>query len=264
MIFRDLIKNGSRFATENAPAILTAFGVVGTVTTAVLTGKASFDAAQRLADAEFTKNVKEGFEAPEPTTFDKVKIVWPCYIPAVFAGATTVGAIIFAHRVSSRRAMAIALAYAASEGRLEEYQDKVKEKFGIKKETEVRDELAADRVNRDAKGIVFGGVEGKVLCHDAYSGRFFWSTIETVNKAVNDVNREILQNDSATISDFYDAIDASGLDHTSLSDEMGWNAAESLSLAWTQVASPNGGPAAHSFDFESRPILRPWNSASFR
>ena len=264
MIFRDLIQNGSRLATENAPALLTAFGAVGTVTTAVLAAKGGFDAADIIRthhkDLNADWDPDEGDELVVLSKTEMLKLTWLCYLPAAATGVVTVSSIILAHTVSSRRAAVIAAAYALNENKLDEYQDKIKEKFGIKKENDAREEIVQDQVNRHAEGIVFGGIEGKVIIHDEYSGRFFWSTVEEVNKAVNIVNREINQNNSATSSDFYDVLD---LAHVTTSDEFGWNSAEALELVWTTCKTPNDGPAAHSFAFLSQPILRPWAAASF-
>lgn len=265
MIFRDLIKTGTRMANDNAPALLTAFGTIGAVTTAVLAGKASYEAAMKIADAESVANAKReaGQHRVALTKMEKVTLVWPLYIGAVTSGVLTCGAIVMAHRVSSRRAAALAAAYALSENKIEEYQGKIKEKFGVKEEKEARDELAQDRVNRDvAHGlVVFDPLEGKVMIKDEYSGRYFYSNIETIDRAVNEINREILRSDSQTLSNFYDCI---GLEHVSTSDHFGWNTTEPLEIDWSTCISPDGKHAVHVFEFVNPPIMNPGASASFR
>lgn len=267
MIFRDLFQSGVRMANANAPALLTAFGTVGVVTTAVLTGKASYEAAKKIASHESAANAKReaGADRVALTKTEKVKLVWPLYIGAVSSGAVTCAAVVLAHRVSSRRAAALAAAYALSEGRLEEYQDKVKEKFGIKKEKETRDELAQDRVNRDYDDgqIIFSPTAGKVMIRDDYSGRFFWSTVEKVNQAVNEINREIIQSvtGAQTVSDLYDILE---LDHVSTSDYFGWNIDTPLEISWSTTTTPDGSTAVHVFEFVNTPIMNPGSNASFR
>jgi hypothetical protein len=266
--FTHLLHTGVRTANANAPALLTAFGAVGVVGTAVLTGKASFEAAKRIADAESVSNMKReaGQERVVLTKAEKFKLVWPLYIGAVTSGTLSCGAVIVAHRVSSRRAAALAAAYALSEGRLEEYQDKVKEKFGIKKEKEARDELAQERVNRDVEtggAKLYDPTDNKVWLKDEYSGRYFLGTIEDINKAVNEVNREVLNSmgSAATLSSFYDAI---GLEHVSTSDYFGWNTNELCEIDWSTTTTPDGRHAVHVFDFVNPPIMNPDASASFR
>jgi len=273
MIFSDLFKTGSRLASENASALLTSFGIVGTVSTAVLAGKASFEAAEILTehdrDAE-VKRLSDDTLVPARGKLDTVKLVGHLYVPAVATGGVTIGAIVMAHRVNSKRIAALATAYALSEGRMDEYQEKIKDKLGINKEKTARDELAQERVNRDFeeyddeffdRTVINDKNWSKVLCHDAYTGRFFYSSVEAINKAVNELNKEVLDSNYATLSDFYDSI---GLDHVSISDDFGWNTNEMCEIDWSTCTTPDGIQPAHSFDFVNRPILRPGSNASFR
>lgn len=264
-----LIYAGVRTANANAPALLTAFGAVGVVTTSVLTAKATYKAANVIRDEQEKRRLHESATMSDEylrvPKFDRVKLVWPLYIGAVFSGALSCGAIVMAHRVSSRRAAALAAAYALSEGRLEEYKEKIQEKFGIKKEKETRDEIAQDKVTRDFENgtIIFDPHEGKVLIKDEYSGRYFYSTIEEVNKAVNEINREIFHSmgSSATMAEFYSAI---GLEPVATSSYMGWNTNEQCEIDWSTCTSPDGKHAVHSFDFVNPPIMNPDSNASFR
>lgn len=243
--------------TDNSTAILTAVGAAGTVATATLASKASFRAADILSKAS------PEYELTDYLTFrEKTKLVWRLYVPAIGTGVMTISCIVLANRVGTRRVAALATAYTVSERTLVEFKDKVTEKLGETKAQELRDEFAQDRVTRDAVKQVPVIIEssGKVLCHDAYSGRFWECTVQQIKKAVNEINRQIQQEDSATISDFYDKV---GLKHTSISDEFGWNNAEMLELEWSTTETPDERPAM-SYDFASRPFLRPWNSVSFR
>lgn len=260
-----LFKAGINAASNNAPALLTAFGAVGSVTTAVLAGKASFEACQKISDELTVRNAKRDASEPYIKTLSKtdaVKLVWPLYIAAVSSGVVTIGAIVLAHRVSSRRAAVIAAAYALNEGKLEEYQDKVKEKFGIKKEKETRDEIAQDAVDEyyDSNEVIFSPTDGKVLIRDEYSGRFFWSSIPEIDNAVNMANQEMLLNNSVSLSEFYDSI---GLPHVSTSDYVGWNTRNRVEIDWSTCTTPDKTRAVHSFAFVNEPVMNPGANASF-
>lgn len=260
-----LVKSGLQVVSKNGPAILTAFGAVGTITTAVLAAKASFEAAERIQKETLERNVDVDDEDGIVflTKTEKAKLVWPLYIGAISSGAFTCGAIIMAHRISARRAAVLAAAYALNEGKLEEYQQKIKEKFGIKEEKEARDELAQDRINRDHAGgtLIFNPLEGKHLMKDDYSGRYFYSTIEEVNRAVNEINAVILREDTATVSEFYDML---GLEHVSTSDFFGWNTNERLEVDWSTCTTPDKSQAVHVFEFVNPPIMNPGSRQSFR
>lgn len=263
MIFRDLFKTGVRMANDNAPALLTAFGTVGTITTAVLAGRASFQAAKVLADddrdrAAFSQTSPG--EIQDRTKLELAQLVGPLYVGAVFSGVITCGAIVMSHRISSKRAVALAAAYAMSEGRLEEYQEKIKEKLGVKKEREVRDEVTQDRINRDYQEgeVIFSPLDGKVLIREEYTGRTFWSSIDEVNKAVNEANHEINMSGSIRLSDFYDTL---GLPHVSTSDYFGFTHEERLDLEWNTSTTPDGKTAIHTFEYVNHPVMNPEREA---
>lgn len=216
-----LLKQAEKIAIDNSPVICTAIGVVGTVVTAVLTHQAALKADDILdADANHQLASTGSYNPPKP--MQHIKLVWPVYIPPVLAGATTIICIVASNKISNRRAAAIAAAYTISERAFAEYKEKVVEKIGEKKEKNVRDEVAQDRVNRTSKNdrevVILGN--GDVLFWDSLTGRYFNSNVEAIRKAVNDINFQIRNDNYASLSDFFNKI---GLPTTSLSEELGWN-----------------------------------------
>jgi hypothetical protein len=217
----EILKRVEKLAVDNSPAICTAIGVVGTITTAVLTGRAALKADDILYEATEERYTQTGDLDYQPTLKEKVLLVWPVYIPPVTTGAVTITCIIAANRIGNRRAAALAAAYTLSERAFADYKDKVVEKIGEKKAIAVRDEVAQDKVRTTKKSdreIIITGTD--VLCLDSISGRYFVSNVEAIRKAVNDINFKIRNDNYASLSDFYNLI---GLRNTSISDEMGWN-----------------------------------------
>lgn len=258
----NMLKPATQFLNDNAPALLTAFGAVGVVGTAVLTGRATFRAAEVIREEQIDRNIEANHNSPLTKT-EKVKLVWPLYIGAVSSGVLSCGAIIMSHRISSRRAAMLAAAYALNEKKLEEYQEKVKEKLGIKKEKEARDEINQDQITRVADGgFEFANpLAGKVWIMEAYTGRPFLSTVETVKRAVNDINAEINDAGAVRLSDFYDELK---IPHVSTSDYFGFTRENRLELDWTTGTSPNGDIAVHVFEYVNHPVMNPEREASFR
>src|SRR5213075_1850897 len=123
----DVKRLAGQFLEENASSILTAGGVIGVTMTAVLTGKASYKAGQLIQQEEERLEV-------EMSTTEKVKMVWPSFIPPVALGAATIGSIVAANMMSAKRAAALAAAYGISERNLREYKEKTLEKLGVNKE----------------------------------------------------------------------------------------------------------------------------------
>lgn len=252
MIFSKYGKVIEKFVTDNSPAILTVVGVVGTATTAYLTGKASFKAGTELQEQkEFFDSIATN--GNQRTKIDKAKIVWRYYIPAVSSGAITVAAIICAHKVSTRRMAALAAAYSLSERRIDEYKDKVQEKLGIKKEKEVKDELAQDKINRfpgNTHEVVILG-DGKVPCFDLSSERYFQNTMEGIRQAQNDINQQVLINGYATLGDLYEVLN---LKPTAYSEEIGWTPDNTLDIHITAVIPQGEKRPALAIDYDVKPI----------
>lgn len=220
MSLHTIIVRSEKFVSDNSPTILTGIGVAGVLSTAYLSGKASIKAHQMLeadpylypADAENNR---------DKTNKEKFLLVWKLYLPAGGMAVTTIAAIILANRIGTRRAAAMAAAYTVAERGFQEYREKVAETIGKKKETQIRDEIAQDRVTRagiNEQTIIVGG--GDVLFMDRRSGRVFKSTMEEVKHAINKVNHKINGSVYASLNDFYDAV---GLSRLPDGDDFGWS-----------------------------------------
>lgn len=237
MSLTEIARRAEKLASDNSTSILTGIGVVGTVVTAYLTGKA-------------TLHVSHILDADLPVT-EKVKAVWTEYIPAVGAGVLTVTCIIGSNRIGSRRAAAVAAAYSLSEKAYSEYRDKVVERLGERKAQKVRDEVAQDRMRNTPvtqQSVVMGS--GDVLCCDSMSMRYFMSNMENIKKAQNDLNNTILRYDNACLTDFYDNLN---LPKTAISDEIGWNTDNLLTLQFTTAMSDDHRPCLY-IEYQVRPI----------
>lgn len=237
-MFTDLHKKASKFVIDNSPSILTAIAVTGTVTTAVLAGQASFKAKDLIDNEELTMG-NDGYGYGNLTDRQKVEMVWHLYIPAAGTALLTVACIVGANRVGNRRAAAMAAAYSISEKAFAEYQDKVVEKIGANKERVVRDEIAQDQVKRagNSEIVIMGG--GDVLCFESFTSRYFTSNMETLKKAQNDTNYQIINDFYASLTDFYNRI---GLGKTDVSDDLGWTPERQLDLEFSTVLAEDGRP----------------------
>lgn len=248
-MLNDIFKNAQKFVTENSALILAGFGVVGTVTTAVLSAKAAVKANDIL---EFANKNADMMDQPLPTRREQAVLVWDIWLPPVASGALTIGAIIGSNYISHRRAVAMATAYAIVDRVFDEYRDKVKEKVGERKEQGIRDSIAQDHVDRKpaSTSYILPTKRGEVLCYDTWSGRYFYSEMEELRRAQNDINHTILNSYYASLTDFYDRI---GLDRTKFSDEVGWNSDRLLDLTFSTTMSDDQRPCI-VVDFSADPI----------
>lgn len=236
------LKALEKFIHDNSPTILTTVGVMGTVTTAVLTGRASYKAAQKLDEASDIWN------EPIPPK-DVFLLVWDLYIPPAVVGTATIASIILANRVSNRRAAALAAAYAISEKAMNDYRHKVIEKIGEKKEANIREEIAQEQVARADGSLVILN-DGEVLCYDQFSDRYFKSSVEAIKSAENKINHRILNDNYASLTDWYNLV---GLGRTSFSDEVGWNVDKLLEVAFSSVLTSEDKPCL-SVEFRVVPV----------
>lgn len=234
----DILARVQKLAIDNSPQILTAIGVVGTVTTALLTGRAAFRVGLD-ANAGHYEPLLEGLEPESLEPKDLIKRYWKDFIPPITTGTLTIVCILGANHIGTRRAAGLAAAYSLSERAFTEYREKVVERVGVKQEQSVRDEIAQDRVSATpgSREVIISGT--KVLCLDSYTGRYFESDMETLKKAQNDTNYQILNDMYATLTDFYDRI---GLAKTRFSDEVGWSNSELLELEFSTALTDDQKP----------------------
>ena len=247
---------------DHSTTILTGMGIGGTVTTAVLTGRASFKAADLIRQNETLYDVREDedgrlsaeliSESVNLTIPAKLKLVWKLYIPPFGAGAVTIISIFTANKISSKKIAALAVASGISERALQEYKEKALEKLGIRQERAIRDEIAQDRIDKNPVGsqeIILAGT-GEVLCYDMTTGRYFQSTVEEIKRAENKINYELIHFMHASLSQFYDEI---GLPPTSYSDSVGWNVNNHLEVQFSTTMSSDKRPCI-AIDFVKQPV----------
>lgn len=237
MNLRDTALKVEQVLRENSTSILTAFGVTGTISTAYLASKASIRAAWIISE-------EERLTAQPVPIKNAAKAVWKLYIPTVVSGSLTIGCIVGASRISSRRAAALTAAYSLTEKAYAEYKEKIIETIGDKKEKKVRDEIAADRLAKSPpQPLVMLGT-GDVLCCELHTGRYFNSDMETLRRAQNDINAKLMREMEATVSDFYYLI---GLPTTSHSSYSGWKSEKMLDLSFSTLL--HDGRPCLSFEY---------------
>lgn len=246
-----LFKTPGKVLVDNSPVVLTALGVTGTITTAWLTGKATFRASEVISKAQFKENLNHTAKVHKLTNREKFDLTWKLYLPAAGVGTMTCVSIICANRIGMRRAAALATAYGLSEKAFTEYREKVVEKMGEAKERGIRDEIAEDHMRRNpwSDDVVAVG-SGKDLCYDKYLERYFYSDLESLKKSQNDINYQINNNFYASLTDFYNKL---GVPAPSFGEEVGWRSDSLCELYFTTTVAPNN-QAVHVVDFGVRPV----------
>lgn len=233
------IKSAERVLTKYSPGILTGIGIAGMIGATFMAVKAT-PKALYLIEAK-----KEEAEVEELTTVETIKTCWKCYIPSTLTTVLSAACLIGASTVSAKRNAALATAYSISEAALREYQEKVVEVIGEKKEKAVRDAVAKDQIERDPvtkSEVVIIDSNSNTLCYEPLSGRYFKSTIDKIKKAEIKLDRQMIQEMYVSLNDFYWEI---GLDGTDLGDKMGWNLSKGyMDLSFSSQLADDGTPCA--------------------
>ena len=241
-----VVKDVTKSLKRHSPEILTGVGIVGMGTAIVFAVRATPKALQRI---ELEKE-ERGVDKLKP--METVKATWKCYIPTAIMATSSTLCLIGASSANLRRNAALATAYALSETTLKDYQRKVVENIGEKKEQAVRDAIAKDKVDQDpvSKKEVIITAKGNTLCYDALSGRYFKSDIDDLKKAVNELNRRMRSEEYISLNELYYEI---GLEGIGVGDDLGWNIDRGyIDLAFSSQLADDGTPCL-VIDYELAP-----------
>lgn len=221
---------------KHSPEILTGIGIAGMITTTVMAVRATPKALILIEER------KEEIGVNQLEAVDLIKTTWMCYVPAALTGTLSIACLIGASSVNVRRNAALATAYTLSESALKDYQEKVIEMFGEKKNEAVKDAIAKDKVEKNpvVTREVIITEKGNTLCYDAVSGRYFKGDIEKIKKAECELNRQMRDEMYISLNDFYYEI---GLDNIKLGDELGWNIDDGyIDLSFSSQLAGDGTP----------------------
>lgn len=228
------VTRGLRKGTvRHTPQILIGLGIAGMVTATVLAVRATPKALQLIEEEIERKNEEEaalatqdGYEVcqeiEELKPLEAVKVCWSSYIPAILVGTASTICLIGANSINTRRMAMLTTAYKLSETALLDYKNAVIETIGEKKEHEVKEKVYGKKLTENPVETkeIFITKKGNTLCYDSFTGRYFESDIEQINRAINILNRRMTLEFYISLNDFYEEI---GLETSKLGNILGWN-----------------------------------------
>lgn len=240
----DLGRLVRRNVKQHSPIILSVAAGVGTLVTAYLVGKASFQAADLI---RLDEEIEGTHSDPKERLKERTKLVWKLYIPAAVSATTTIVCIIGANRVEVKRTLAAQTAFTVAQRAFDQYREKVIDEIGPGKDQAIRDQIARERLiitPPPSQEVLVTG-PGNILCCEMFTKRYFTSDMETLRKAQNDLNHKLLAHDYATFDDFYYMI---GLPQTASSGHLGWKSNKMMVLEFSTVLTEDGRPCL-AFDY---------------
>lgn len=233
----EVIKSLQLSVQKHAPEILTGIGVAGMLTTTVLAVQATPKAMKLIEDK------KQELETDKLTPAETIKATWKCYIPAASTAVVSTACLIGSSTISGRRNAALATAYKVVESAHHKYREKVLETIGEKKEELVRDRIAKEQVetNPVSESEIYQTRGGTTLCFDSLSARYFYSSQDVIERAINKINRQMINYEYASLNELYEYI---GLEGSVLGEKLGWSlhgSRDGTVAVWfsTQIAQIN-------------------------
>ena len=214
----NLLNKAHLFLKHNSGTILTWIGAAGVVVTSVMAVKSTPKAIHILEEAKEKKG-------EDLTAIETIRAAGPIYIPAIISGASTIACIFGANILNKRSQAALASAYVFLDNSYKEYKNKVSELYGDDANNNIREEIAKDKY----KDYNDSFTDDKQLYFDEYSGRYFQSTPEDIQKAEYELNRTLSIDDEVYLNDWYEYIGLEPLDH---GKDFGWSTGINYEQYW--------------------------------
>ena len=246
---------------KNSPAILTSMACIGVVSTAVMAVKATPKASEIVNNMRVAQRANG--EDLKLKKWEVVKRTWKCYLPATIMGVATISAILGANSINTKRNAAIAGAYALVDTKFREYKENVVETFAKNVGDNVTVEEMIDNTanKRQMKENpldheVIMADESRQLCFDAYSGRYFMSTIPELDSIFVDLSRRLMNDHTVSLNEYFFEI---GLEASKSGDNLTWHIDRGMieGRYTSQIASD--GRACIVVNFETDPAYIDFN-----
>lgn len=158
---------------------------------------------------------------------EKVFNVAKAAAPVIIFGGLSAACHITAQKINYNRYQALLTTCAASKSLFDEYSEHVRKEIGEGKEKKIINSIMQDRANAveaNENSIINFNTTG-TLCYEPISKQYFEGDIESVRKAINDANQQILQDGYISVNEYLDKFDLPPLrEGTGLfsGDDFGW------------------------------------------
>lgn len=253
------------FLKANSSTILTGVAVAGSLGSVILAVRATPQALDKLdrefhaQNAHLQDELSDRDDIPVVPLSKKqvIQTVWRDYVPAVGLQVVTIASIVGAQSINMRRQAAIISVATVSERAFREYQDRVKEE-NPQVDRKVRGDINQDILDKHpvSEREVIIVANGDQLFYDRHTDRYFMSTMQKVQKAVNDINFRVLNQNYASLNEFYNML---GINTVSQGDETGWTAEHNLDIDYDAKITDDDRPAI-VLDFIRAPLRNYWKA----
>lgn len=229
------------FVRHNSSTILSVIASIGVVAVGVLSAKSTYDSMKKIK--KLPDNASKA---------DKIKAAIPAYVPPMVVGIGTIVCIAGANVTNRKQIASLTSACTLLNESFREYRDKLKELHGREADDEVVSKIASEKfpegnVSRD-----------KTLFYDAFSKRYFESTMEDVYAAIYNLNKYLTFYGVATINKFYEFLHIEPMDGGDVLGWSAWGLCENGLVPWLNAEPMETftceGKEFYTLDFDIGPI----------
>lgn len=250
---KNIVSNILGFTKNHSPELLISAGVIGMVSSTVLAVKATPKAIRLMEDK------KSELGVTYLTKKETIEVTWKQYAPSVALTILSAAGIIVGTTKNMKRSAALATVYALSENTLREYQRKTVEVVGKEKAAEIEREVAKAHLKdrpvfnqNDSSEYVANTGNGDQLMFDTLSGRYFRSSKNAVDSAVNYINKQLRTESTMSANAFYNELNIPTI---GAGNYIGWNIDNNdLEVSYDSDIDKNG-QAYVIISYYNRPIL---------
>lgn len=189
---------------------------------------------------------------------EKIKSTWKSYIPVAINVVTSSGAIIAGAIGLNNSIIATSTLVGVTQNALATYKSAVADTVS----NEVKDEIQMKANKKSMDSCDSGPSPNEIrqmdemMCYDSYSGRYFYSNLISLERAINWVNRDLMNYDKCSLNEFYSYLDKDG---TAMGDIVGWTSKEyersgdGVDIEYHYEKSKHGYPVL-VFSYSSDPV----------
>lgn len=176
-----------KYVKKNATSILAGTGICCFIASTISAVKATPKAVELLEEK------KEELNSEELTIKETVSTVGTLYIPSAIMGISGFCFVTASVGNGTNRYLALSTSYKLLEEASRTYKEKVVETIGVRKEKQIRDSIAQDKVdnNPPKEQYIIMTDKGNTLFLDSLTGQYFRSDINDVKSKINDLREQL-------------------------------------------------------------------------
>ena len=190
---------------KHLPKVLSGLSCIGVLATAYLSAKGGAKSKKTL---EYAADVKNS----ELTIKEEIMLSWKHYIPASIAAGVTLATIISSFCLAERTQASLLAAYAVLDRTYKRYQNEIRKEFGEEAHAKIIQRVIPEAEQTDVYGECLGEIcnnsfdvrEELRTFYDAYSGKYFKSTIGQVLRAELNLNRNFTLGWEVPLAQWYE------------------------------------------------------------